>query len=847
MRRCTFLSLFFLTFSVASLNAQLTQVSGRVTDRVGVPIEGARVTEKGTANFTLTTRDGRYALRVLDASVLVVSAYGYRDEEVAVTAATHDVTLTQGMLLNALDVVGSRRSDRAPTNTAVPVDIIDLKSVAQTSGQLDLNQLLQYAAPSFNANRQSGADGADHIDPASLRGLGPDQTLVLVNGQRRHQSSLINIFGSRGRGNTGTDLNAIPVSAIERIEILRDGASAQYGSDAIAGVINIVLKSSVADLTAELSSGFHNAAPPARYAVTSTGTDGAELRLGANHGIPLKQSGYLNWTAELLTKGRTNRPVDPAKFDIYRRQYGDAELTNVGVFVNSLLPIGEHKALYAFGGLNQRETDAYAWTREPDSERNVPAIYPDGFDPHIVSSIRDLSLSTGLRGSVRGWRYDLNSTSGNNRFEYGVEGSLNASRGAQSQRDFDAGGFSLFQNTTGLYLNRLVTRSLHVALGAQYRYEKYGIFAGEEASYRNYGNGAPAGSQGFPGFQPADEIDVGRSSFGAYSDIELDATSSITLGAAGRFEHYDDFGSTVTAKLNGRVALSDAIAVRASAGTGFRAPSLAQIHFNSTFTDVVSGEFMDKVIARNNSEVARALGIPPLTEEKSRSAALGLTARKGEFSATIDGYIVHVDDRIVLTGAFAQDDPDIGDELRRLNVAAAQFFTNALDMNTKGLDIVVAHQLYLGEQRLRWSVAANFNDIEIGEIHTNAKLRGKEETYFGPREQAFLVAAAPGSKIGLTLDHNYRRLDTQLRITNFGHVSLIDFLGTRDHYEAKAVTDVSIGYRLNDRLSVTVGGANIFNVYPTAQDTETETGGLWDAVQMGFSGAFYFARVGLRL
>jgi iron complex outermembrane recepter protein len=224
-----------------------------------------------------------------------------------------------------------------------------------------------------------------------------------------------------------------------------------------------------------------------------------------------------------------------------------------------------------------------------------------------------------------------------------------------------------------------------------------------------------------------------------------------------------------------------------------------------------------------------------------------LTVKLGELTATIDGYIVDIDDRIVLTGAFEDTDPEIGNELSALGVAAAQFFTNALDTRTKGLDVVVSHQFYAGDQRFAWSVAGNFNDMELGDIHTTAKLAGKEDIYFGAREQAFLLASAPSSKLTFTLDHRFRRFDSQLRVTNFGRVSLIDWVDTRDVYKAKAVTDLSVGYRVTDNARLTVGAANLFNVYPTQQDTETESGGLWDAVQMGFGGSFYFARLSLRL
>jgi iron complex outermembrane recepter protein len=856
MRRILLAFLVLLLAIPAGLQAQSQVLTGQVTGPDGQPVRGAVVRERGTSNQTVTDARGRYSLLLSGAGAVIrVSAAGHLSREVATPAdGSLDVALGDAVALEGVVVVGSRRVARSSTETPVAVDVIPVSEVAQRSGQLDLNQLLQVVAPSFNANRQSGADGSDHIDPATLRGLGPDQTLVLVNGKRRHQSALINIFGSRGRGNTGTDLNAIPVAAIERIEILREGASSQYGSDAIAGVINIVLKESTDELTASLASGVHNARPPSRYAVLrDRDFDGRQLQAAANYGVGIGAGGFLNMTAELFTREKTNRPADPASFDIYRRQFGDASGDNFALFLNSELPVSGRSSVYGFGGLNLRRSDAYAWTREPDSERNVPEIYPNGFDPRIQSDVTDGSASVGYRGEVAGWTLDVNNTFGYNRMHYTVDGTVNASLGRSSPTRFDAGGFQFGQNTAGAGVTRLfpgVMTGMNVAFGAEFRVDRYEIFAGEEGSYRNYSpagseDAPPGGSQGFPGFQPDNELSEMRTNVGAYADVELDVTPGLTLAAAARVERYSDFGSTLTGRLSGRLALAPGIALRASLGTGFRAPSLAQIHFNSTFTDFVGGEAVDKLIARNDDELTRALGIPALREERSRQASVGLTARRGAFTATADAYVVNIDDRIVLTGAFEDTDPDIGQELRRLGVGAAQFFTNALDTETRGLDLVLAYARQLGSHTLRASLAGNFNEMELGAIHTSAALSGKEDIYFGPREQAFLVASAPGSRITLGLDHGWNRVATTARVNRFGRVTLIDWIDEEDVYEPAVTLDASVNYRLSRTTSVTLGGTNLLNRYPTQQDTETETGGLWDAVQMGSSGAFYFVRLNI--
>ncbi len=861
-----FLAVFML-FSGTVL-AQYT-VQGTVSDESGNPLVGVNIVEKGTKHGTTTDAVGKYSFTYSSPNaVIVFSSVGFRKQEIKPEGKTElNVVMQEGLELSEVFVVGTRNANRSVTETPAAVDVLNVGELQTQSGYLDVHQILQYVAPSFNANRQSGADGADHIDPASIRGLGPDQTLVLINGKRRHQSSLINLFGSRGRGNTGTDLDAIPVSAIDRIEILRDGASAQYGSDAIAGVINIILKSDVDESSWSVTSGAHETKyrPDRKF-------DGEEFQINGNYGIPIGKGGFANMTVDYLGKGKTNRPADPTQFDIYRRQFGDAELKNLGTFFNAALPVGEGGSFYAFGGLNYRHTDAYAWTRDPGSERNVLSIYPQGFDPRIQSVITDPSLSLGIRSNIGKWNVDFNNTFGSNRFHYFVDGTLNPSLVDNSPTRFDAGGFQLTQNTTGIDFTRFFgneVNGVNVAFGAEYRIENYEIFPGEEGSWKNYGrvifsidssfdsNGGftgmdttyrPGGSQGFPGFRPENVVDESRTNLGAYGDVECNITKEFMVEAAARYENYSDFGSTLNVKFATRYQLSDQFALRASASTGFRAPSLAQIYFNSTFTDFVAGVPIDKFIAKNNSPISRALGIPPLKEETAKNASLGFTATPFEgFTATLDGYYVEIKDRIVLTGAFDQSDPDIGASLIALNVGAAQFFTNALDTRTRGIDLILTYGTNLDGNPLRLSYAGNFNEMSLGEIKTSSKLAGKEDIYFGRREQYFLLASAPPSKMTLSVDYAWDRLHTNFRLTRFGAVKLIDWLDEEDIYEAKMTTDLSVGYELSSNVMLILGGANIFNVYPTVQDTQTETGGLWDAVQMGFSGRFYFAKLNFKL
>lgn len=861
MKRFTYLFLV-LTFLLPDiLLAQGTSVTGKVTDSRGDALAGVNILVKGTSTGTTTGDNGSYSISVPSAdAVLVFSMVGYKKMEIRPAGRTQlNVTLDEGVELGEVFVLGTRSGKRTVVETPVPVDVFEFESLAASGGHFDVNQIMQFAAPSFNSNRQSGADGADHVDPATLRGLGPDQTLVLLNGWRRHQSSLINIFGTRGRGNTGTDLNAIPAFAIDRVEILRDGASAQYGSDAIAGVVNVHLKSSVNKFTGSIGSG----ARQSKFR-TDRDYDGEEFSMSGNYGFAIGEEGFFNFTGDYLRKGKTNRPADPAKYDIYRKEFGDASLDNYAIFFNHKMTAGSNAVFYAFGGLNHRESDAFAWTRDPDSDRNVPAIYPNGFNPHIQSTIRDYSVSGGFNTQLHDWKMDFNNTIGVNRFHYIIDGTLNASLLEKSPTRFDAGGFSLMQNSASANASKFfkdVAHGLNVAAGLEWRVENYTIFAGDEGSWKNYGVidtvingrvvqydalGRPGGSQGFPGFRPENELDEFRSNLGAYADVELDVNAAWMLGAALRYEHYADFGNTINAKFATRYMINNQIALRGSFSTGFRAPSLAQIYFNSTFTDFVSGTPVDKLIAKNNSPITRALGIPALKQETATNLSLGFTANYGNFVATIDGYMVEIKDRIVLTGAFEDTDPDIGADLQRIGVGAAQFFTNALDTKTSGLDVILSYKHPMGDNTLGLSLAGNFNDMELGDVKTTPRLASKKDIYFGKREQYFLLASAPPVKMTFGADYSMDKFSASLKAIYFGKVTLIDWLDTEDIYNAKMSMDLSLSYKLSKNLTLTAGAVNLLDEYPDVQaDTETESGGLWDAVQMGFSGRFYFTRLSI--
>ena len=861
----SYLSLFLVLLSLSAF-AQKFKVSGKITDVNGEPLIGASVIEKGTNNGTTADGSGVYTLSVgYSGATLIVTYVGYNKIEKEINGQeTQNFTLEDATLLSQVTVVGSRNMNRSSTDTPAPVDVINIQEVTTKQGQLDVNQLLQFAAPSFNSNRQTGSDGADHVDPASLRGLGPDQTLVLINGKRRHQSALVNLFGSRGRGNTGTDLNAIPAAAIERIEILRDGAAAQYGSDAIAGVINIVLKETVNQLTANVNAGMYKA----RYRFDDKNFDGQNYNVNLNYGLKIAKTGFVNVTADYNFRDHTNRANTSPLDEISRRQYGDPQMKNAAIYYNAKIPVGKNFQVYSFGGHNTRTGDAYAWTRFADDVKNVPSIYPNGFDPIIASKITDNAATAGVRGVWKQWDIDLSNTYGFNKFDFSVKNSLNTSLGAQSPTSFEAGGFQLGQNVTNLNFTRFyksVLSGLNVAFGGEYRTERYKIFAGEEASYTTYDQNFAGGSQGFPGFSPADITNHSRSNFGAYLDVEADLTKKLLVDAAVRFENYSDFGSTLNGKLGARYKITDDIAVRGSVSTGFRAPSLAQKYFNSTFTNFVNGQAVQVLLANNSSAVTKALGIPELKQETSQNASLGITVTpKGSaLSVTVDGYYVKVKDRVVLTGQFSDEDEAIGPLLKSLNVGQAQFFTNALSYTTtKGIDVIVAHSTGLGKGRFSTTLAANFNWMKLGPINTSPALAGKEDTYFNQRERSFVLASAPPSKINLTFDYTISKLSLMVRFVRFGEIKLTNWnYGSineetnqeytqaeyTDIYKPKIQTDITVNYKFSKNISLSVGGSNILNAYPNmSKPYLTESGGAWDPVQMGSNGAFLFTRLGFK-
>lgn len=930
LKRFIQLSAFLITLAFYA-NAQ--EINGNITDfETGKPIESASITVKFSNTVSVSDKQGNFTIAAKTNDLLTISITGYATKQVFVKATTINIQLKSNV--NNLDqvvVIGSRSGGRVKTDSPVPVDVITMGNALQTTARPDLTSMLNYAAPSFNFNKQSGSDGADQIDLATLRGLGPDQTLVLVNGKRRHQTAFVAVFGTRGRGNSGTDLNAIPEAAIDRVEILRDGASAQYGSDAIAGVINIILKKNTNawQINTGVSGYYDNKFNPAfskdlkNQYEHGNKIDGQAYAFGINKGFKLGKEGFINLSGNFFSQGKTFRqvldtnllnknglPINPG-----RRANGDASVISGGGMFNMELPIATTKTtFYAFGGYNHKASDAFAYTRSFHGYNPLATVRPARFptdaagnlifnpsimksistpndladtvyNPHIQTKISDLSFAGGLKGSFgNDWEWDASNTLGRNDFHYYGDKTFNASLGAAgiNKNFFDNGGFNFLQNTTNVDFSKKlksVAQGLSLSLGVEYRYEQYKIYAGEKDSYFNYDPlqiKAP-GSQGFMGFRPADEVKANRNSQAVYVQADLDITKEWLTSVAVRAENYSDFGFLSTYKLATRYKISPVFNVRGSVSTGFRAPSLQQINFSNTFTDVQGGKPFDVKIASNFSPITKAAGIPTLKQEKSLNASVGFTAKASpEFSITVDAYMVKIKDRVVLSGQFDDTNVALNPILNQLNVAQAQFFANAVNTTNIGVDIVLNYSKRWQNQSLNLLLASNFQKMNIDKINVPAALNNtfnEQQAFFSQREEKFIKASAPPAKIGFTADYGINKtIKIGTHLTYFGKIILLGYgynttyppTVTLDNdadqvrpeqfnYNGKVVTDLYSSYKLSKMATIFVGVDNLFNVHPNLgfvqgaklSAYDGEAGGPWDAVQMGTNGMRPFVKAQL--
>ncbi|MCW0370198.1 TonB-dependent receptor plug domain-containing protein [Xanthomonas sacchari] len=764
--------------------------------------------------------------------------------------------------LDNIIVTGTRIADRTVAESQSPIDIIAPEAL-QATGASDLASALGKLLPSLNFPRPAINDGNDALRPATLRGLSPDAVLVLLDGKRYHTTSLVNYNPSVGRGSAPADLNSIPMSAIARIEVLRDGASAQYGSDAIAGVINIVLK--------------HGAKAGSNSVSVSGGImdkgDGAQNGIDGSYGLAFggapggEAPGWVRVSWNYLNAMNTNRAENTDKATtlagaanpsgVPYERYGDPALKTYQGLVNFGYALTPHVDLYGYASVSRREVLSNGYYRAWDnSDRNVPAVYPNGFLPQIYNPSNDRAAVLGVKGSTdSGWTWDVSADYGKNDVTFDLRNTINTnlywSTGASPTR-FNAGGFRNEQNALNADFSKSLDWGLaypvNLAFGAEYRQDKYAVVAGSPTSIYfdpnaiNPDTGAPypGGSQVFPGLSPTVAGQFQRHSKAVYADLEADLSERLSGGVAARYEDYSDAGTTRSGKLSARYQLNDAFAVRGTISNGFRAPSLAQQNYASVVTLPVDGVLSQIGTYRTSDPVAIALGAKPLAPEKSTNYSIGAVWQPGGgFNSTLDLYQIRIWDQILYSDQISLAVP-IG------QVSAAQFFVNGATTRTRGVDWVSNYLLDLDRAgTLNLSFSANYNKIEILEI---------SDPNFGRASQGLLTDATPRTKYVLSGDWSLAGWTLHGDATRYGAITRRgdDADGSQDQaFAARWLLNLSTSYAWRD-LTFTVGADNVTNQYPT----RTALNNIYDdrpnglqyspLSPFGFNGRYWYGRVSYR-
>ena len=859
--------------------AAQTSVSGRVTlAGEGTPLPGVTVSIEGGGS-TVTDADGRFTLQAPSGMRRVsvnASLQGFATSTTSVDLTSADVTSDFVMRPSfGQEITVGSRAIGAEQEKAVPVDIITEETIRST-GSTETNQIIQRIAPSFNFPRPTISDGSDTVRPATLRGLGPDQLLVMMNGRRRHASALVNANNTIGRGASGVDLNAIPVSAISSVEILRDAAAAQYGSDAIAGVINMVMKSDPAPLEVQ-----------AKLGQTSEG-DGETLNVAVSGGWAIGR-GALVLAGEHRTRYETNRaradlrdqlaPGDAGNNIVEQpnTHWGDSYMRDVMLFSNFNLPLSEDgkQIFYAHGGYSLRHGSHGGNYRRAIDANNWPSIYPLGFLPLIEPRVADTSFSVGVRGELSKWFYDVTGGYGANSFEFHVTDSLNASLGPTSQTNFYAGSLADDQLLFNLDVSRPFTVGLagplNVAFGAEYRRDSFTQEAGEPNSYINgnhvnqFGGRAAAGAQVFPGYQPSNEIDVSRDGKAIYVDLEGDILPMLRLGVAGRYENFSDFGDTTNGKITARFSPVKQFILRGSASTGFRAPSLSQGYWSAISTNFIVNPANGQVepfqvgTFRVNDPIARALGATDLKPETSDAFSGGVVWQPiANLELTADYFHIDIEDRIVYSGNFNQ--AALQPIIAPFGVSGVRFLTNAIDTETKGYDLVANYNTPMAGGRLDLSGSYSHNETEIvGEVQTPPPLAGFGATLFDRQERRRFECGQPQDNIRLLEAWNYAAWNVTARQARYGDYCSLTLSEIDDQtYEAEWIADLEVAYRWG-RYTFALGAENLFDTYPdenrlfrpgtTALAQQSGTGGTNTYpinTPFGMNGRSFYSRIGWR-
>ena len=755
-------------------------------------------------------------------------------------------------------VTGTRVADRSALDTTAPVDVISGKELEKI-GVSELNQALAEAVPSFSFPRPALNDGTDTVRPATLRGLSPDQTLVLVNSKRRHSASLVNVNGSIGRGASAVDLNTIPTGAVQSIEVLRDGASAQYGSDAIAGVINVRLKESKSGGGATVSYGWRDSSyefpvtPPVGGLPIAVGAtkkrnvnDGETATVSGWKGIALGNSGFLTISGEYKKQEhsersgydtRQNYPLlaggafDPreATFNRYDAWTGEPQMDQYTLFANGGYDLQNGVDLYGWASYQYRDALSAGFYRRALDARNVIAIYPDGFLPKINPTVTDYSAAGGAKFKIGDWNMDASLVFGSNKMDYTIKDTLNASIGPSSKTQFNAGGFEYNQTVFNFSGDNTydvgLSSPLNVAAGLEARSENYQIHAGEPDSYRNGGalfNGQPtaSGAQVFPGFRPANEVDKTRTAVALYVDLEANVTKNFLLSGAVRGESYSDFGETATGKVAARYDFTPNFALRGSVQNGFRAPSLQQQYFATTSTNFINGVPLDVTTFPVTDPIAIALGAKSLKAEKSTNYSLGGVIRAGDLSVTIDAYDIKVKDRIVLSENLTQTNVRAYLQAQGfIGSGGGRFFINGVETTTKGVDVVANYRVPdMGVGLINLTFGANFSNTDVTKIPAIPVLSALSPApvLFGRVNILSFEKGTPKDKESLALDWTLGQFTGTARVVRYGEVLSPGTTAATDTVlKPNTLLDLEARWEFNKLLTASIGADNVFDEYTT--------------------------------
>ena len=853
--------LLLLTLSASFAFAQQT-ITGKVTDKDGVGIPGASILEKGTTNGVISDFNGNYTITVEDNSTIVISYVGYKTaEEVVNNRTTINVTLFDGGALDEVVLVGSRTAPRSNIDTALPIDVVGVKELTST-GQATFDKALQYRIPSFNTVQTPVNDATSLLDPYEIRNMGPSRTLILINGKRKNLSALLYTQTSPGRGETGADISAIPTDAIKRVEILRDGASAQYGSDAIAGVMNIILKDQVNFGSATLRTG-----------ITSEG-DGEMVGIAVNNGSTIgDDKGFINYTIDLSKTNLANRPgtvdaageagdfganiADVEEFLSRRPDAGNIngspETAASKFLVNGGFDLSDDTELYFNAAYVYKKVNSFANYRTPywrtvDDFPYLADFFPgnnpnnaggyDGYVPTFEGLLNDYNGTVGLKTKINEWNVDLSYTTGGNTQTYTVNQSHNRNEvfgvtynpdtdefeatplyQANSQQSFDPGGTKFTHNVGNIDISRILSDKVSIGFGAEFRNETFEVIEGELASYDG------GGADSFSGNSPENSGKFNRYNFGGYFSLDFDVSEAFLLSGTIRTENYSDFGNTFVYKFSTRYKFTDNLTARASISSGFRAPTLHQIYTQKAQYSFVPGQGIQVGGLINNvSTQAKLLGIPELDAETSNNFTIGLGGKLTDnLTFTLDYYNISVKDRIVLGSEIGGTDAGntpLDQILTDNNLSDVSFFSNAIDTRTSGIDVVLSQKnIEIGEGRLGLNLSGNYTikNERDGAVKDIPLVADSGQSVVNATQEALFFTSRPKTKWILGANYDINKFGFSLNNTYFGKTTFKQqgmSTDLRTEFTPKIVTDLAVNYNVSDKLTLSLNVNNLLNVLP---------------------------------